>query len=158
VATFKKANKYAAPSKKVVAGPKAANCCADDEEEDGSPPLCFGDDNPTKAVSTKLSSGCATHRPKQGTANRRNCATVGNEGTLRGKELDEEPPPRRLITLEEADGKVTGRFFFFFSFCNNGNDPVEDSCCEEIEVVADDSDDTSGVDADAVTTRKSKNN
>ena len=60
VATFKKAKRYVAPSKNVVAGPKAAKFRADREA---------APNNPTKAVSTNESNGWDTHNPKQGIAN-----------------------------------------------------------------------------------------
>lgn len=62
VATFKKANKYVAPSINVVAGPRAANASAD---------CAAVPESPTKDVSTRDKSGPMTQSPRQGQANLR---------------------------------------------------------------------------------------
>ena len=95
VATFKKANKYVAPSKKVVAGPRAANCLA----ESAADP-----DNPTNDVSTRLKRGPETHRAKQGMANLRKSRRVGMAGRAAGRVA--VPPPRRASSAKRASASA----------------------------------------------------
>mmetsp|Transcript_30284 Transcript_30284/g.66608 ORF Transcript_30284/g.66608 Transcript_30284/m.66608 type:complete len:208 (-) Transcript_30284:224-847(-) len=58
VATFRNANRYVAPSMKVVAGPRAPSCAA---------PVPGVALSPTLAVSTRDRRGPAIHRARQGT-------------------------------------------------------------------------------------------
>ena len=69
---------------KVVAGPSAASWAAE------LLPLA----SPTNDVSTRLSSGPATHSAKQGSAKLRYCASVGWGG---GADSPTTLPPRSLV-------------------------------------------------------------
>lgn len=96
VATFRKANRYVAPSKKVVAGPNAANCFADSEA---------GPDSPTKDVSTRERSGPETQRARQGMANLRNSLKVGVGGKVAGRVA--VPPPRMESAIKDSSWEFT---------------------------------------------------